>query len=159
MQVICLELWIYCFLEMCSIIWLIINFMKVLYLQGFSVLSNMIVLFNYGYNFYLVFILVEHDVKRAWIMRTMNHQHTTVMSDVNIKPSLTTGFLLVGWAVKHISMHIFPSRQTLGVLAINFLHPIYPFNSHECQNFILQYQHRIKQTSDENQEKCPQGDY
>ena len=26
----------------------IINFMKVLYLQGFSVLSNMIILFNYG---------------------------------------------------------------------------------------------------------------
>ena len=36
-----------------------------------------------------------------------------------------------------------------------------PFNSHEWprQNFSLQYQYNIKQTSDENKEKYQLGDY
>ena len=36
-----------------------------------------------------------------------------------------------------------------------------PFNSHELprQNFSLQYQNNIKQTSDENKEKYQLGDY
>ena len=36
-----------------------------------------------------------------------------------------------------------------------------PFNSHELprQNFSLQYQNDIKQTSDENKEKYQLGDY
>ena len=36
-----------------------------------------------------------------------------------------------------------------------------PFNSHEWprQNFSLQYQHSIKQTSDENKEEYQLGDY
>ena len=36
-----------------------------------------------------------------------------------------------------------------------------PFNSHELprQNFSLQYQNNIKQTSDENKEKYKLGDY
>ena len=37
----------------------------------------------------------------------------------------------------------------------------YPFNSHEWprQNFSLQYQYNIKQTSDENKEKYQLGDF
>ena len=37
----------------------------------------------------------------------------------------------------------------------------YPFNSHEWprQNFSLQYQYHIKQTSDENKEKYQLKDY
>ena len=37
----------------------------------------------------------------------------------------------------------------------------YPLNSHEWpwQNFSLQYQYNIKQTSDENKEKYQLGDY
>ena len=36
-----------------------------------------------------------------------------------------------------------------------------PFNSHERprQDFSLQYQHKIKQTSEDNQEETKSGDY
>ena len=38
---------------------------------------------------------------------------------------------------------------------------LYPFNSHKWprQNFSLQYQYNIKQTSDENKENYQWGDY
>ena len=48
------------------------------------------------------------------------------------------------------------------LLSYVFITPVgEPFNSHELprQNFSLQYQNNIKQTSDENKEKYQLGDY
>ena len=158
MQVICLELWIYCFLEIKCV-------------QSFGLLLTLWKFCTYKVSrcflTWLSFltmdkILFGFHTCRARCQKSMNHENdesSAHHSDVRCQYQAQFDNRIFTCRVSCKAYLKYASWQTLGVLAVNFLHPIYPFNSHECQNFILQYQHRIKQTSDENKEKCHQGDY